>query len=160
MGKVFADVMLAKLARWSRLAGISVYDAPVEDDTKLLSLVKRSKGVLLTADEELFSRAAKAKVKAFLVSETKLEKQIAYVANALGVRITAEQARICPVCNSTLAKVERTKVAGLVPSEAYRRYRLFYFCRKCNKAYWHGTHWKKIVDRLKKAQNYNIRSGT
>ena len=56
MGKVFADVMLAKLARWLRMAGIAVYDAPFIDDDALLGSVERRGGVLLTSDEQLCAR--------------------------------------------------------------------------------------------------------
>jgi hypothetical protein len=69
MEKVYADVMLAKLARWLRLAGVPVLDAPYVDDTRLLGAVGRRKGLLLTSDEELFARARKRGVEALLVRQ-------------------------------------------------------------------------------------------
>ncbi|MGA3020349.1 MAG: Mut7-C RNAse domain-containing protein [Candidatus Micrarchaeales archaeon] len=152
MGKVYADVMLAKLARWLRFAGIKVYDVPLQEDSKLLQLVKRSKATLLTSDAELFARARKAGIKAFLVKESSIEDQVAYVANALRTRIDSGQALICPICNSLIKKVNKENVKGVVPSDAYERHRLFYRCRKCGKTYWHGTHWKRIRDRLRRSE--------
>lgn len=151
MAKIFADVMLAKLARWLRFAGISVYNVPFEDDTRILGYVKRSKGVLLTADEELSRRARRARIGEVLISEKSLEGQIAQAANALGDRVSTVKEKTCPICNSDLKRVNKEKVAGLVPPEAYARYCVFYFCGKCNKAYWHGTHWKDIAKTLRKA---------
>ncbi|VVB77146.1 Mut7-C RNAse domain protein [uncultured archaeon] len=57
MAKIYADVMLAKLARWLRLAGISVLNAPYVDDTELLYSVAGAKGILLTSDVELSRRS-------------------------------------------------------------------------------------------------------
>jgi uncharacterized protein with PIN domain len=152
VGKVYADVMLAKLARWLRFAGIKVYDTPFQEDSKLLHLVKRSRATLLTSDVELFTRARKAGIKAFLVQEGSIEEQIAYSANALGVIINPGQALICPVCNSLIRKVKKEKVEGMVPLDAYERHNLFYRCKKCGKTYWHGTHWKRIRSRLRRAE--------
>jgi uncharacterized protein with PIN domain len=151
MAKVFADIMLSKLARWLRLAGIVVYDTPYADDIKLLKFVKKNKGILLTSDSDLSTRAKKYKVRVLFVKQEKLEKQIAYVANSLGIKIGSEPANICPICNSQLTRVDKKEVSGLIPYTAYKRHRIFYLCRKCKKTYWRGTHWKEIKRRLSKA---------
>jgi uncharacterized protein with PIN domain len=158
MAKVFADVMLAKLARWLRFSGMKVYDAPVEDDVKLLRSVSDAKGVLLTSDDALFLRARKRRVRAVLIRAVKLERQIALVANSLDKKIKGGQKpSICPACNSDLARISRERASRLVPVNAYRKYRLFYLCRNCNKAYWQGTHWKEITERLKEASRLQKR---
>lgn len=152
MAKIYADVMLAKLARWLRMAGISVTDAPAIDDDALLRAVKRNKGVLLTSDERLCDRARKRQIRFVLVKQDRIESQMALVATALRKQIAAEPAEACPVCGSKLARITRKQAEGSVPKESYLRYRLFYFCRKCKKAYWHGTHWERIRSRLATAR--------
>jgi hypothetical protein len=152
MGKVYADVMLAKLARWLRFAGIKVYDTPFQEDSKLLQLVKKSRATLLTSDVELSKRVRKAGAKVFLIQGGSIEKQVAYVANALKVKINSGQAFICPVCNSPIRKISKKFVKGMVPSDAYEHHDLFYYCKKCGKTYWHGTHWKRIKSRLRRAE--------
>ena len=152
MENVFADVMLAKLARWLRLAGMPVRDAPYTDDARLLGFVERQGGVLLTSDEQLCARARKRGVRFVLLKQGRIEGQIALVASALGVKVTTEPAKVCPVCGSKLVRIGRKKARGLVPQVSYSRYRLFYFCRKCRKAYWHGTHWKRIRSRLARSR--------
>ena len=157
MEKVFADVMLAKLARWLRLAGVPVQDAPHADDAKLLTYVGKQSGVLLTSDTSLFERAKKRGVRALFIRQERLEKQIALASNGIGVRIRNSPANICPVCNSRLVRIGRERASRAVPEISYKRYRLFYLCRKCRKAYWHGTHWKRIKSRLSIAKRMSER---
>jgi len=160
MQKVYADVMLAKLSRWLRLAGIPVYNAPYEDDTSLLAFVIRNRGTLLTSDLELFARAEKRNAKVVLVKQEPLVNQIARVANALNTGIRTTPAEACPICNSKLVKVNKKDAEGIVPELSYRRYRLFYLCKSCKKAYWHGTHWKRIRSRLSRAKKLKARMRT
>ncbi len=156
MVKIYADVMLAKLARWLRLAGIRAVNVPYEDDTRILLLVGKEKAVLLTSDEQLFLRARKQKTEVLLVPEAGIEYQLAFVSEVMGVRIRKNPAEVCPVCGSGLVKLGKNMAVKMVPLQARSHYRAFYFCKYCRKAYWHGSHWKEIGKRLAKAGRMRI----
>ncbi len=149
---LFADVMLSKLARWLRFGGIKTYDAPMEDDTKLLSFVKRKRGILITSDNQLFLRGKKRETKVIFVQQEPIPRQIAAVANALGTEISISPSIFCSVCSSKLVKVSKERLIRKVPEDAYKRHTSFYFCKNCEKVYWRGTHWKFIQKTLLKAK--------
>ncbi|MGC8587300.1 MAG: Mut7-C RNAse domain-containing protein [Candidatus Micrarchaeia archaeon] len=155
MGKhqrLVADVMLAKLARWLRLAGIEVEAAAITDDNRLIASVKRKNAMLLTSDRELSLRARRRKFKVLYVPEASIDDQLAFVARSLKLRIGVSNSKICTKCGGKLERVKKSEVAGKVPQLAYDKNRYFYMCKKCGKIYWKGTHWKSITKRLKKVR--------
>ncbi len=149
MMRLVADSMLSKLARWLRLGGISIENAPCGDDKEIISFVKRRRAILLTADEQLANRSRKRGFRVLLVREKDLEHQLAHVISTLGLKVNVP-GMICPICNGKLASIGKKNVKGLVPENAYKKHRKFYKCEKCGKVYWEGTHWKKIRERYKK----------
>jgi len=149
--RIIADVMLQKLARWLRLAGIRVYDTPYIDDIKLIKYTKALHGVLLTMDTGLTARAEKNKVKVVLVKGKNIAEQLAFVAKALKLRISTNPSGICPYCNSKLIRVDKAKVLKYLPKNVAERKKVFYKCPKCKRVYWKGTHWDKISAVLKQA---------
>lgn len=155
--KLVADVMLAKLARWIRLSGNSVLDVPSSDDKKIISYVKRRGAVLLTLDQTLTAAAKKRNCRVLLVEGKTVEKQLAFVAKKLRLKIATGPGRICSVCNAKLAAVDKLKVMDRLPKASSELHTKFYLCRKCGRVYWEGTHWRDIRTRLVKAKR--LKSG-
>jgi hypothetical protein len=54
----------------------------------------------------------------------------------------------CTLCNSLLEEVEKNKVKEKVPERVFENNDKFWFCRKCNKFYWMGTHYGKIIEKI------------
>jgi uncharacterized protein with PIN domain len=48
-----------------------------------------------------------------------------------------------------LAELTREEAAGRAPPRSLARYSRFWGCVRCGKAFWQGTHWEKIVERLR-----------
>ncbi len=150
--RLVADVMLAKVARWLRLAGIEIEDAPAGDDTGVLRRAKRTHATLLTSDVELFAMAKKHGVQALLIDQKDLDGQLAYAVRSLGLRVESEpENALCSVCGSRLRVVgKETAMRHGIDSNIADRYDKFYLCGGCGKVYWRGTHWQRIVDRLER----------
>ena len=149
---ILADVMLAKLARWLRLAGIAVKDVPMQDDGAILKYTKKSGATLLTSDVALSLRARKRRIAVLLVDQHDLDCQLAYVIESLKLEIETDPSKtLCPKCGLRLNTVSSDFASrrGLLESIT-ERYSEFYYCKKCNKLYWQGAHWDKIKDRLKR----------
>lgn len=160
MRRLVADVMLAKLARWLRLSGNAISDVKSSDDKEIIRYVKRRKAVLLTKDEGLAARSKKNNFKVLLVEGNSIGEQLAFVAKKLKLRIKAEPAMICPVCNLKLYRTEKSKVRKKLPKKSSVLYNEFYICKKCGRVYWKGTHWQDIKKRLEKAKRLLRRSGS
>ena len=157
--KFIADGMLGKLARWLRLAGHDVVyigdlnvPASEQDDT-LLSLSKSGKRVLLTRDIALHCRARRAGIKSTLIEGSAVVEQLVEVSKRCGskIRIQPESSR-CPMCNGLLELAGKEEIRGKIPATVLRAQSEFWRCVKCGKLYWHGKHWKTI---LEMASRYN-----
>lgn len=146
--RFICDAMLGGLARWLRAAG---YDAEFEydiDDGELVARAERTGQMILSSDGPLFERnvITSGRVRALFVPRqlSKLE-QLRFVVGELGLAIGTAR---CMACGGELIEVPKHEVAGEAPPLAFRRCEQFWRCGRCGKLLWHGTHWRKIAERL------------
>ena len=157
--KFIADGMLGKLARWLRLAGhdvIYIGDVNIpasEQDDTLLSIGKSGKRVLLTRDIALHRRARRAGIKSTLIESSGVVEQLVEISKRGGskIRIQPESSR-CPMCNGLLELAGKGEIEGKIPATVLKVQSEFWRCVNCGKIYWHGKHWKTIVEM---ASQYN-----
>ena len=141
--KLLCDHMLGTLAKWLRFMGYdTAYPGPL-GDTELLALAEREDRVLLTRDKELAGRSARA----LRVWSDELEEQVREVASALQLKLVDPLSR-CSLCNTLLVPARPEEVKDLVPEGVQSRHAAFWQCPSCHKAYWQGSHWDKMVERL------------
>ncbi len=141
-----ADAMLKKLARWMRIFGVEVDYLDKEDNEILKFLAGHSDSILLTQDVQLNERAKGRKLKSFLVPrDVSTEEQIAAVFREFGLSLSDFPSKtVCPACNGKLLTVGGKEVEGKVLPAVLARHTKFWLCARCGKAYWEGTHWRKI----------------
>jgi uncharacterized protein with PIN domain len=151
--RFLADGMLGKLTRWLRMLGCDVlYQKDLGDD-ELVKIAAEENRVLLTRDAQLFGRAHKNNVQAYLVrSRTETEK-LAETAQqfSLKLEIDASYSR-CPKCNAMLEPVPKGEVDDKVPQATLQMQSEFWKCAGCGQIYWHGSHWQKILRTLHDAK--------
>ena len=154
--KFIADGMLGKLTRWLRILGYDVEFKPNEADNKLLILAKETKKILLTGDLELYRKALRSGVEAFLVDGKTEVENLAKISKKFGINLDVDEVEEtrCPKCNFRLKMVSAKDVEGKVPSTTLKTYKEFWVCTnpQCQKIYWQGSHWKKIGKILKEAK--------
>ncbi|MCX7667793.1 MAG: Mut7-C RNAse domain-containing protein [Atribacterota bacterium] len=139
--KFLADCMLGKLARWLRIVGYDTkYFRHAEDHT-LIAVARFEGRVLLTRDRALFQRAKEI---AHLIQTESLEHQLREVLLCFGLPLRLSLAR-CPSCNTALLTVSPQEVKSQVPLFVSLSFEEFKQCPLCQKIYWPGTHWQKIV---------------
>lgn len=151
------DAMLGGLARWLRAAG---YDAEFEygiDDGELVRQAIESARILLSSDGPLFERNVirDGRVRAlFIPRQLQKLQQLQFVLKEL--RLPLREPR-CMACGGELAGVPKHAVTDEAQPLAYRHCDQFWRCRRCEKLFWHGTHWHKIVRRLQTLQGESDR---
>lgn len=134
--KFLCDHMLGTLAKWLRFLGYdTVYPGPI-DDGDLKALAVRENRVLLTRDKELSGRVAGA----LYVGSDDLDEQFTQVVRAFSLDSGSAMSR-CSVCNELIEAVPKEQAKGRVPEGVYSRQREFWFCRRCGKFYWQGSHY-------------------
>jgi len=131
--KFIADEMLGKLARWLRLLG---YDTEYGgDDSEIISRGLNDDRIILSRDKELIRRASSIGARALLVSNEKIEGQLAQLLSENLIDIESGESR-CPMCNGEV------KYSNGI-----------WVCIKCGKKYWIGRHWKSIREVLRRVRS-------
>ncbi len=50
----------------------------------------------------------------------------------------------CLIDNEPLEEIEKEKVLHLLPPKVKKAFTKFWRCPKCNRIYWHGSHYEKM----------------
>ncbi len=146
--KILCDQMLGSLAKWLRLLGIDTYfsNEKITDD-ELLDIAKSENRIMFTRDKELIIRARKNKISCVQIETTDLDEQL----NIVLKEIKFDEDKIltrCNICNETLKKVDKRFAEGNVPKRIFENKNDFWYCKKCNKFYWKGSHYEKILEKI------------
>jgi len=142
-----ADQMLGKLARWLRLLGYDVlYIENAKSDKEVLSIAQISQRILLTRDKKLAGMSKNA----ILLRTESVSEQIAELRERLNLRLELELDR-CSICNEPIEQVESGFVRSKVPERVFLAFNEFWYCRRCRKIYWYGSHVENMEGRLKDA---------
>lgn len=145
--KFIVDDMLGKLAVRLRMLGFDASYYGDSADSLLLRKSKEENRILLTRDLEITKiRGANA----FFVTSKKLKGQIREVIEKYNLKVSPPNMfSRCSVCNEPLEDLPKEKVKGRVPPLIYKLFNEFAYCSKCDKYYWKGTHYEKIIEELK-----------
>ncbi len=140
-----ADHMLGRLARWLRILGFDVeYAGPIATDNEIINICKKRGLTLLTRDKELFSRYSPS----MYIEAHAYREQIRQFAGVHHPDPMLLFSR-CPLCNSLLILRNRENAVGMVPEGIYERFSAFSYCDKCDKYYWEGDHYTKMLESLR-----------
>lgn len=143
--------MLQGLGRWLRAAG---YDTLIasdgEPDRKLLSLALKERRLFLTRDRQL-SESKRFNEIVVVLQANDLPGCIEEVSDLFGLDWLMAPFSRCLVCNQSLAMItddQRQRVKGLVPDDVWLSGQAILLCRTCQKAYWEGSHVRRMRARL------------
>lgn len=145
------DSMLGGLARWLRAAG---HDATWHDginDGELVRLCHAEGRTVLSSDVDIFAYALVRDgvvPSLFVPRGADIQVQLAHVLRELSLPLLEPR---CMACGGQLAALTREEAAGSVPPRSLASHERFWACCRCGRAFWHGTHWKKIEERLRQA---------
>jgi hypothetical protein len=151
--------MLGTLAKWLRLLGYdTVYVNDTLTDEKIIEIAKKENRLILTRDKNLIKIAKRENLKPIEIKSTDLDEQIKVIVSELGFDKEEVLSR-CSICNTPIVKIEKEKVKELVPKRVFENNEEFWFCKKCKKVYWIGSHWKNIEGKIKNLKLLNIGRG-
>ncbi len=150
--KFLCDAMLGGLAKWLRAAGHDTYYAREGTDTSDCLLTEKAleEGrILLTSDKGFLERkpVIEGRVSLLMVPHAPVEDQLKIVRDRF--RLARRPSR-CMECNGRLETVQPDDVASRVPPGVIRDHQKFFRCCGCGRAFWYGSHWKRIDDRLER----------
>ena len=151
--KFLCDQMLGTLAKWLRLFGFDTFYANAEiSDNELLDIAKKEDRIFISRDKQLIIRSRKKNLQVVKTTSTDLDEQLRQVLKNVKIDETTVLSR-CSLCNTILDDIKKSDVKDKVPKRIYESNEKFWFCSKCEKTYWMGTHYDKImlkIDEIKK----------
>lgn len=140
--KFVCDFMLGRLARWMRLLGYDTEFLKETDYNKLIVYAEKEGRTIITRNSRL-----KDFKNVIFIKEEKIEKQLKII---LTLFPETDPLTRCSICNTLIEKVKKEDVYGKVPEYVYNTQNNFYFCQKCEKIYWEGTHIELMREFLKR----------
>ena len=147
--KFLCDRMLGTLAKWLRIYGFDTFYANNElDDAKLMEISKTEGRILITCDKTLNQVARRGNIKTIEIKTTDIDEQIKAVLGEIKVDKTKILSR-CILCNTKVEEIKKEDVKEKVPGKVFKNNEKFWFCPRCNKIYWMGTHTDKIIKKIK-----------
>lgn len=140
--KFILDCHLGRLARYLRMLGFDALFYGHCSDARLVEISLQQQRIVLTRDLDLLKR--RALTHGYYVRATRPLKQIEEVIRRLQLQNSFTPFSRCTVCNGTLVKVEKEKVAEQVPHSSLKHFCEFKRCSNCGRVYWKGSHYERM----------------
>ena len=154
--KLLCDQMLGSLAKWLRILGFDTFYANAEiSDDELLDIAKNENRTIISRDKELILRGKKENLNVIKIKNTDLDEQLNKILEYIKINEKLVLSR-CSLCNTILDTIEKSKVEGKVPRKVFDNNDEFWFCNKCKKFYWTGSHYNKILEKINNITKRNI----
>jgi len=151
--KFLCDQMLGTLAKWLRIFGFDTFYANAEiSDEDLLQVAKKENRIVITRDKQLIRIGRKEDLQVIGVTSTDIDEQLRHVLIDVKIDETAVLSR-CSLCNTVLDKINKNAVKDKVPERVFNNNDTFWFCPKCNKIYWMGSHYDKMIKKINMVKN-------
>ena len=148
--KFSCDQMLGTLAKWLRIYGFDTFYVNNEmNDVKLLEISKIENRILLTRDKKLIQMARRENLTTIEIKTTDINEQLSMVLRDIKTDKSKVLSR-CILCNTRIVELKKEEVKGKVPERVFNNNEKFWFCKKCNKIYWKGTHYEKMFEKINK----------
>lgn len=148
--KFLCDQMLGTLAKWLRIYGFDTFFVNSEmDDAKLMEITKKENRILITRDRNLIQSARRENLKTIEIKTTDINEQISTVLGDIKIDKTKVLSR-CILCNTEVEEIKKEDIKAKVPKRVFDNNEKFWFCKKCNKIYWKGSHCEKMFEKINK----------
>ena len=148
--KFLCDQMLGTLAKWLRIYGFDTFYANnLLSDEQLLDIAEKEKRIIITRDKELIYNAKRRNLEIILVDTTDLDEQLNMILKGYKINESLFLSR-CTLCNNTVKPIKKEDVKDKVPQRVFQNNEKFWYCSKCDKIYWKGSHYEKMREKIKK----------
>ena len=146
--KFIADTHLGKLARNLRMCGFDTLYENDYSDSDIVRISISEKRIILTRDKGILKtgRVTHGYFVRSEIPDEQLSEVISYF--QLSGKITPLVR--CLECNGIIEKIEKQEVTHLLEPNTKKFFNEFYRCSKCKKVYWKGSHYDKMMRKIKK----------
>jgi uncharacterized protein with PIN domain len=141
---------LGRLARWLRILGFDAAFTPNKVRSELIIASLREDRIIVTRDSRMSPVSG---IRILKIRYDNVKEQLAQLLRDLNIGLddSALFSR-CILCNEELKYIMKEKIKDKVPEYVYKTQQDFVICPRCNRVYWHGTHWgnvRKLLSEIK-----------
>lgn len=144
--KFVLDVHLGKLAKFMRLVGFDTYYRNNLEDSEIINISLSSRRVILTRDIGILKTGKVTH--GYFVRNTNPFEQIKEIINRFQLENYINPFTLCLLCNSELEPIDKVSIIERIPPKVKNMYDEFYYCEKCDKVYWKGSHYLEMKTKL------------
>jgi uncharacterized protein with PIN domain len=144
------DAHLGTLARYLRLLGFDCDYRNDFSDRELVDVSVSEGRVLLTRDVGILKRSAVTH--GYFVRATEPRAQAIEVLRRFDLFGRVEPFRRCLSCNGRLEQVPKADVEARLPPRTARYYNEFRVCSDCERVYWKGSHYSRMLGFVEEVQ--------
>ncbi|MFC1546586.1 Mut7-C RNAse domain-containing protein [bacterium] len=149
--KFVLDVHLGRLAKLLRLFGFDVSYRNDFNDDEIIEISIKEKRIILTRDIGILKN--KKVTRGLWVRAVYPKKQLDEIIKKLNLIKQTKPFTRCLECNGKLIKVNKKEILDKLDKDTLKFYNLFYKCKNCKRIYWHGSHYEKLSEIVKKYEN-------
>jgi len=145
------DVHLGKLAKYMRMLGLDTFYENDLDDQEIINISIDQKRTILTRDKGILKN--KSVTHGYFVRNTNPKKQLIEITERFHLKNEVKEFTRCIECNEFLEPIEKKNILERLPVKVKNFYDEFYYCRRCDKIYWRGSHadeMEKLIQKIKK----------
>lgn len=148
--KFLCDRMLGSLAKWLRIYGFDTIYADINtSDEEILNIAKEENRKLITRGIELSYQGRRENLDVIKLQTTDLDEQIKIILRDTKIDDAKFLSR-CTICNELVTTVKKEEIKGRVPKKVLENNHEFWFCKKCEKVYWKGSHCDEMLKKTKR----------
>lgn len=144
--KFVLDVHLGRLAAYLRMLGFDTLYQNNYDDPELANISVDEDRILLTSDKKLLMR--KIITHGYYVRERQPKKQLMEIISRFNLFNSQKPFTRCISCNSEIKPVNKEKIINHLLPRTKTFYDEFWQCTNCNKIYWKGSHYQRMLDQI------------
>ncbi len=149
--RFLVDVNVGRLAKWLRVMGYDTAFPREGNDNDLVRMALLENRVLVTRDKGFRLRRAvrQGQMRVAHVKDDDLCSQLRQLVRDLALEPDPEAGfSRCVRCNELLHPVQKENVASRLPPYVFQNHQNFMECSQCQRLYWRGTHWSRMVSQL------------
>jgi len=141
--KFIADVHLGRLVRYLRMMGLDVIYKNNIKDHEIVKLSLKERRAILTRDRGILKRSEVTH--GYWLRSTKIKEQVVEILNRFNLKNIINEFSRCLECNSVLNSVSKEEIINVLPPKVIQSQEEFYRCTACNKLFWKGTHYERML---------------
>jgi uncharacterized protein len=145
-----ADVHLGKLARYLRMLGFdTIYRNDLEDN-EIIDMSVKEKRIILTRDIPILKNGRVTH--GYFIRSVYPKEQLREVVRHFDLKNDIKAFDRCMECNGKVQKVQKQEVMELLQPGTRKFFNEFYRCTVCEKVYWKGSHFEKMLKIISELQ--------